>query len=129
MHVEVQSLIEKTMPTDARCDVDEYLNDDLPVCMEVDNDSWEANFLEQLGQEEQDVADEAEDEDEMDVEPPPPKLHNFKEAIQSLEDIQQFLESRGYMEEALRIGSAVDTMTVLKLKASKQTSLHDYCHS
>ena len=90
--------------------------------------SWEADFLKQLGQEEQEVADEEEDEgeDEMDVEP---KLQNFKEAVQSLEDGQQFLESRGYIEEALRIGSAIDTMTVLKLKSSKQTTLHDYCHS
>ena len=52
---------------------------------------------------------------------PPPKLHNFKAAVQSLEDDQQFLESRGYIE-ALRIGSAIDTMTVLKLKSSKQTT-------
>ena len=47
------------------------------------------------------------------------KLPNFKEAVQSLEDVQQFLESRGYIE-ALRIGSAIDTMTVLKLKSSNR---------
>ena len=113
--------------------MDEYLSgdDNLPVCMELDSDSWEADFLKQLRQEEQEVADEEEDEgeDELDVEPPPPKLQNFKEAVQSLEDVQKFLESRGYIEEALRIGSAVDTMTVLQLKSSKQTTLHDYCHS
>ena len=87
--------------------------------------------MKQLGQEEQEVADEEEDEggDEMDVEPPPPKLQNFKGAVQSLEDVQQFLESRGYIKVALRIGSAIETMTVLKLKCSKQTTLHDYCHS
>ena len=127
MRMEVQSLIEKTMPTDGRCNLDEYLNgdDDLPVCMELDGDSWEANFLKQLQHKEEDV----DEEDEMDVEPPPPKLRNFKEAVQSLEDVQQFLESRGYIEEALTIGSAVDTMTVLKLKSLKQSTLHDYCHS
>ena len=85
--MEVQSLIEKIIPTDGRCNMDEYLNDDLPVCMELDNDSWEADFLKQLGQEEQEVADEEEDgEDEMDAQPPPPKLHNFKEAVQSLKN-------------------------------------------
>ena len=128
--MEVQSLIEKTMPTDGRCNVDEYLNgdDDLPVCMQLDSDSWEADFLEQVGQEEQEVADEDEDEgdDEMDVEPPPPKIQNFKEAVQSLEDVEKFLESRGYIEEALRIGSEIDTLTVLKLKSSTQSTLHDY---
>ena len=132
MRTEVQSLIEKTTPTDGRRNVDEYLNgdDDLPACMQLDSDSWEADFLKQLGQEEQEVADEEEDEGEgeMDVEPPPPNLQNFKEAVQSLEDVKYFLESRGYTEEALGIGSAIDTMTVLKLKSSKQTTLHDYCH-
>ena len=53
--------------------VDEYLigDDDLPVCMKLDSDSWGADFLKQLGQEEQEVADEEKDEggDEMDVKP------------------------------------------------------------
>ena len=40
--------------------------------------------------------------------------------------VQQFLEG---IKEALRIGSAVDTMTILKMKSSKQTALHSYCHS
>ena len=30
----------------------------------------------------------------------------------SLEDVQQFLESRGYIEEALDVGSTIDKMTV-----------------
>ena len=46
----------------------------------------------------------------------------------ALEDVQQFLESRGYIEEALGIGSNIDTMAFLKLKSSKQTTLRDYCH-
>ena len=127
--MEVQSLIEKTMPAGGRCDLDEYLHgdDDLPVCMDLDNDSWETDLLDQLGQDEKE-ADEEEDEgeDEMDIEPPPPKILNYKEAVQALEDVQHFLESRGYIEEALHIGSEVDTMTILKLKSSKQTILHDY---
>ena len=31
---------------------------------------------------------------------------------QFLEDVQQFLESRGYIEEALDVGSTIDKMTV-----------------
>ena len=57
---------------------------------------------------------------------PASEILNYKEAVQSLEDVQHFLESRGYIEEALHIGSEVDTMTILKLKSSKQTILHDY---
>ena len=115
------------MPIDRRCDVDEYLNDDLPVCFEHDSDSWEADFLQQLQQQEQ--VEEDENEEEMDIESLPPKLKNFKEAVQSLEDVQQFLESRGYTKEALEIGSTIDTMTALKVKSSKQTTVHDYFHS
>ncbi len=111
--------------------MDEYLqgDDDLPVCMDLDNDSWEADFLDQLGEDEKEVADEEEDKEEDEMDPPPPKIQNFKEAVQSLEDVQQFLEDVGYIEEALEIGSAVDTMTILKIKSSKQTiaTLHGYC--
>ena len=51
----------------------------------------------------------------MDIDLPAPKITNFKEAIQSLDDVQQLLESRGYIEEAFQIGSAVDTLTILKI--------------
>ena len=93
--------------------------------MEAEIDSWEADFLEQLGEEEQDeqqMDGEGPDEDDVIT----PKLSNFKEAIQSLDNVQEFLESRGYIEEAFNIGSAVDTLTSLKIKSSQQTSLHDY---
>ena len=45
------------MITHEKCTVDEYLNgdDDLPVCLCLDNDSWEGNFLAQLRQKEQEV--------------------------------------------------------------------------
>ena len=63
MHTEVQSLIEQTLSTD-ECNVDEYLNDDVPTCMEAESYSWKADFFEKLGQkrqeeqeEEQQVAD------------------------------------------------------------------------
>ena len=71
------------MPTDEHCNVNEYLNDDVPVCMEAEIDSWEADFLEQLGEEEQDeqqMDGEGPDEDDVVT----PKLSNFKEAIQTM---------------------------------------------
>ena len=37
--------------------MDEYLNDDLPVCMELDSESREADFLKKLGQDEQEVVE------------------------------------------------------------------------
>ncbi len=119
-------MIEKTMPSGG-CDVAEYLHgeDDLPVCLELDTDSWEADFLDQLGEDEE-VTNEEEEDELLDVQPPPPKIKNFKEAVQSLEDVQQFLEGLGNLEGALEIGSAVDTMTIFKMKSSRQTTLLSY---
>ena len=43
---ELQSLIDKISHTETCCEVDEYINgeDDMPVCMEYDND-WEDLFF------------------------------------------------------------------------------------
>ena len=114
--MEMQCLIEKTMPVGESCGLDEYLrgDDDLPVCVELD-DSWENKFLEQLGKEGQDLNDNA-DEDiiEQDI-----KIHSFKEAIESLEQVQFFLESEGHVQEALDIGSVVDTVASIMITASR----------
>lgn len=131
--VEIESLIEKTMPAGEGCTVTEYLGgeDDLPICTDLDSDRWEDNFMAELGQ--QDEEDEEGDEEDeegdegMEDEPLPPlKVQSFKEAIESLENVQKFLESRGYIQEALGIGSAVDTVAGVKLHSSVQTSLRDY---
>ena len=117
----MQSMIDKTMLPGGTCDVNEYLqgDDELPVCVDLDSDNWDTNFMDQLVQEEEEAEQEDEGEDdEMDTD----------QALLALEDVQQFLESRGHLEEALGIGSSMDTMTLLKLKSSKQTTLRDYCH-
>ena len=52
-----ESFIEKTMPTDGRCTLDQYLkgDEDLSVCMELDDETWETDFLQQLGREYREV--------------------------------------------------------------------------
>ena len=93
---EMDSLIEKTMPADGGCTLKEYLEGDneLQVCMDKGGDDWEARFFQELGDEDkqQDGDDEIDEDDviEMDVEPPP-KVKNFKEAIEALEDVNHFL--------------------------------------
>ena len=87
--MELQGLIDKTMMINEACTVDEYLNwdDDLPVRVDINNDSWRGNFLAQLGHKEQEEVQD-EEEEELDNEPPPLKVQSYKEAIQSLEDTQ-----------------------------------------
>ena len=63
--------------------------DDLPTCLEHDGDSWEDDFFffasldpDQSGLEQEEPYDAS-----FDFEPPPLKIKNFGEAIQSLEDV------------------------------------------
>ena len=125
--LEMQRLIERTMPTCEGCSVEEYLkgDNDLPLCTDLDNDTWDANFLSQLGQQ----VEESEDDQENNESPPPLlKIQSFKEAIKSLEDVQQFLESRGHTEEAISVGLSVDRAVSLKLQCASQTTISDYFH-
>ena len=76
-----------------------------------------------------DDVDDNEGTEEMESEPtspPPLKLHSYKEAVQSLEDVQEFLYSQGHTQEAMCIGSSIDTVASLKSLSTKQTTLHDY---
>ena len=58
--LEMQNLIDRAMPTGQGCSVDEYIkgDDNLPVCTDLDSDTWDANFLSQLGQQEKESEDE-----------------------------------------------------------------------
>ena len=40
------------------------------------------------------------DNKDLNILPPSPKIKNFKEAVQALEDVQLFLESLGFMDSA-----------------------------
>ena len=68
----------------------------------MDDDQWDASFLDSLTEEEEPMSltDGEEEEEEFNVPPPAPKLQSFKEAIQSLDDIKVFLEDRGHFEQA-----------------------------
>ena len=47
------------MPTGQGCSVDEYIkgDDNLPVCTDLDSDTWDTNFLSLLGQQEKESED------------------------------------------------------------------------
>ena len=111
----MKNLMERTMPDGQRCSVEDYLkgDDDLPICTDLDSNLWEDNSLSELGQQEPE-SDEDEDNDDNETIPPPLKIQNFKEAIESLENVQQFLENRGHSEEAISVGLSVDKLVYLK---------------
>ena len=81
--------------------------DDVPVCLDACSDTWEEEFFDNLGQE-----DQGEEQDE--------------EAILSLEDIQLFLESRGHLQDAMQVGNFMDNLSAVQIATAKQTTLHDF---
>ena len=81
--------------------------DDVPVCLDACSDTWDEEFFDNLGHEEQ-----GEEQDE--------------EAILSLEDIQLFLESRGRLQDAMQVGNFMDNLSAVQIATAKQTTLHDF---
>ena len=121
--------------SDGACSVDEYLDGDgsLPVCRELSEEHWEEEFLAAACSSEPDSIDDEEDcvagDVEMEVVEAVPKIDTFKDAMKNLEDVQLFLQNKGFTEEALKVGSVVTTVARLycsSLVFSKQTTLDSY---
>ena len=66
---------------------------DFPVCVDLCSENWDDNFLAQVGQndETQTASEEAEEVDSDTDDDTPMTMQTYKQAIQSLEDVQQFL--------------------------------------
>ena len=75
--------------------------DDVPVCLDACSDTWEEEFFDNLGQE-----DQGKEQDE--------------EAILSLEDIQLFLESRGRVQDAMQVGNFMDNLSAVQIATANR---------
>jgi len=64
-----------------------------------------------------------ESEDEPEIEPSPPKLRNLGEAVRNLEDVQEFLDSKGYISKPTAIACVINTVGTLQFKVSHQSTL------
>ena len=70
-----------------------------------------------------------EEEGQFDLEPPPPKIARYQDAIASLEAVQAFLDSKGHSEEATRIASSMDRVAYLHistLNSARQSTLEEF---
>ena len=112
--------------------MEEYIDGegDVPTCKQYNNNSF-ANLgasqavLDSLVQQDPD-----DEEGQFDLEPPPPKIARFQDAISSLEEVQSFLDWRGFSEEAITIASSMNKLTYFhceSLNSASQTTL-DYFH-
>ncbi len=54
-----------------------------------------------------------EEEEEFDLEPPPPKITKYEDAIAALEDVRVFMDNNGHPEEATRLTFMVDKLIQL----------------
>lgn len=64
----------------------------------------------------------AEDSDDVDVPPPVPKIKDFKEAVQTLEDVQNFLESRNCLEMATKTNTLTNQVAAYHASTMRQTT-------
>ena len=114
---ELQSLVDQISHTETCCEVDDYINgeDDMPVCMEYDND-WEDNFFAGLNLNSDTSLPEDpslqenpnEEEEEFDLEPPPQKITKYQDAIAALEDS---FDSKGHFEGVTKLSSTMSILT------------------
>lgn len=96
----LQTLMEQTEGTDHCCSPQQFVtgDDDLPICMEMDDENWEATFLEELvvgndDNEKDDGEDNEGENDDATNNQPPPKVMTYNDA---LDNVCQFLEEKGH---------------------------------
>ena len=131
---ELHELLDRISPSDTNCPVEEYIDGegDVPTCMQYNN-NWEdqTNLGSSQAVSDSLAQEDPDDEGQFDLEPPPPKITRFQDAISSLEEVQSFLDWRGFSEEAITIASSMNKLTYLhceSLNSTRQTTLHDYFH-
>ena len=114
----------------SRCSAEEYITGEeaLPVCADFDCEDWDEN--ESLNDSPNSDSGDNPDSDTGDTEevdydllPPPPKLTCFKQAIEALEDVQVFLEHRGYVEQATSVGKVMTNLAGISADNYIQTTI------
>ena len=109
----------------------EYVTGDnsLPVCDDAGDDR-DDRFLASISQEQAETEEAEDEEDELyDLEPHPPKLKAYQEAVSAIEDMQTFLDSKGHNELATKLGSQMNSTVSLQFSSAKcsvQTRIDDF---
>ena len=87
----------------------------------MDDENWEDAFLEDLCRKPvEGTQDEEEDESSNEI-VEATKIKTYKEVNEYLEGVQNFLESRGHATKALKIGSIINDVSCIQIKATGQT--------
>ena len=66
------------------------------------------------------------EEVDYDLLSPPPKLTCFKQAIEALEDVQVFLEHRGYVEQVTSVENVMINLAGISVDNYTHTTIDQY---
>ena len=122
-------LITSTMGTQGTCSVSEYINgdNDLPICTDLDNDHWEDDFMDSLSQDPVNIPeDDSDPKSDSDLDHPEPVIKNFKEAVETLENVQVFLDSRNCLEMATKTSTLLTEVAAVQFSFLHQSALPQY---
>ena len=114
---------------ESSCSAEEYIagEDALPVCADFDcEENWLNSLNDNPDSDTGDNPNSDTEEVDYDLLPPPPKLTCFKQAIEALEDVQVFLEHRGYVEQATSVGKVMIDLAGISVTNCTQTTIDQY---
>ena len=125
--------------TEGACSATEFTtaDDELPVCQDFVDDTWNADFLAEVGTrdkaacldegQQEDEEDEEDEEEGVSTKSPQPKLTTFRVAMQSL-DVAAFLDNKGCTYEATQVCYTRDLVAALSYSTTntRQTTMDDF---
>ena len=119
---ELAKLIHRVHGSENASSVSEFL---AAICSEFTESSWDEEFMAEIGPQSKEVCthdDEDGDQDTTeDVEPPPPRLKNLREVMESLEDVRSYLELNGHTDAATKAEDLVNTGAWLQCSSTNST--------
>lgn len=100
------------------------------MCAEYGDDTWDDSFFAairgSLHFSENEEEEGEEKEQSLELQLLSPKVQLFKEAMQALQAVQHFLNSRGCTDEANQASLLIDNLAFLHTSSAKQISLLNY---
>ena len=124
---ELAELIHRVHGSENASSVSEFLaaESEIPICSECTDSVWDEEFMAEIGPRSKEVCehdDEDGDQDSPeDVEPPPPRLKNLREVMESLEDVRSYLELNGHTAEETKTEDLVNKVAWLQCSTTNST--------
>ena len=95
------------------CTLEEIIDaeNDVPICSEFANETWDETFMNELQPISSAEAQVSSEEDKCDQDMPAKRVKFYKEAVECLEDVRMFLEEKGHTKAATETDSLVNQLT------------------